>query len=142
MEANLGDAGPEEAIWIRNGWRVAHAFDTALPGWLVVLPRRHVESVDQLTDDEAAALGPVLRMVSGALVEVLGCAKTYVVMFAEAPGFPHLHFHVIPRAADMPEHLRGIGVFEHLRRPPAEWVTLDERRALATRLREATPSSW
>jgi len=33
-------------------WRVAHAFGTAAPGWLVVLPVRHVSA---LADLDAAA---------------------------------------------------------------------------------------
>ena len=30
---------------------------TALPGWLVLMPRRHVTAIADLTDDEARALG-------------------------------------------------------------------------------------
>lgn len=42
---------------------------------------------------------------------VLGCAKTYVALFAEAEGFAHVHFHVIPRAADLAADLRGPRIF-------------------------------
>jgi diadenosine tetraphosphate (Ap4A) HIT family hydrolase len=92
-------------------WRVAHAFATALPGWLVVVPRRHVTALDELTPEEAAELGPVLRSVTAALRTVVGCDKTYVALFAEAEGFAHVHFHVIPRHADLPDDLRGPRVF-------------------------------
>ena len=57
-------------------WDVAHAFNTAMPGWLVLVVRRHIEAIDELTDDEAAELGPLIRDVSRALREVVGCQKT------------------------------------------------------------------
>ncbi|MHB8641598.1 MAG: hypothetical protein ACYDA3_01745 [Gaiellaceae bacterium] len=37
--------------------------------------------------------------------------KTYAVLYAEHPKCPQLHFHVIPRAADLAPELRGPAVF-------------------------------
>jgi diadenosine tetraphosphate (Ap4A) HIT family hydrolase len=51
------DLPPRERLHVGPQWRVAHAFGTSLPGWLVVLPRRHVTALDQLTVGEAAGLG-------------------------------------------------------------------------------------
>jgi diadenosine tetraphosphate (Ap4A) HIT family hydrolase len=127
---------PETAIWLSDEWRVAHSLNSALLGWLVVMPRRHVEGVHELNDVEVAALGPLLRQVSARLVDVLGCAKTYVVMFAEQPGFTQLHFHVIPRNADLPDEFRGAKGFDFMKRPKAQWVSLEQRHELALRLRE------
>jgi galactose-1-phosphate uridylyltransferase len=56
--------------------RVAHAFGTSLPGRLVVVPRRHVIALDELTAGEAADLGPLLRALTAAMRAVLGCSKT------------------------------------------------------------------
>ena len=94
-------------MYVGPRWRVAHAFGTSLPGWLVVLPRRHVIALDELTAEEAADLGPLLRALTAALREVLGCSKTYVALFAEAEGFAHIHFHVVPRSPDLDQLLRG-----------------------------------
>jgi diadenosine tetraphosphate (Ap4A) HIT family hydrolase len=102
---------PRERVHVGARWRVAHAFGSALPGWLVVVPRRHVTALDELTPEEAADLGPLLRGVTAAMRSVLGCAKTYVALFAEAEGFAHVHFHVIPRAADLAADLRGPRIF-------------------------------
>jgi diadenosine tetraphosphate (Ap4A) HIT family hydrolase len=111
LSNNRHDLPPRERIYLGPRWRVAHAFGTALPGWLVVVPRRHVTSLDELTPEEAADLGPLLRSVTLAMRGVLGCAKTYVALFAEAEGFAHVHFHVIPRASDLAAELRGPRVF-------------------------------
>lgn len=42
------DLPPREWIYVGPGWRVAHAFGTALPGWLVLVPRRHVTALDDM----------------------------------------------------------------------------------------------
>ena len=116
------DLPPRERLHVGPRWRVAHAFGTSLPGWLVVLPRRHVTALDQLTAEEAADLGPLLCALTAALREVLGCPKTYVALFAEAEGFAHLHFHVMPRQPDLAPELRGPRVFGLLGGDPAGHV--------------------
>jgi diadenosine tetraphosphate (Ap4A) HIT family hydrolase len=121
---------------VDHGWVVAHSFNSALPGWLVVVPLRHVESLHELSEDEAGALGSLLRQLSAALIEVVGCAKTYAVMYAETPGFTHLHVHVIPRATDLAKELQGGGIFDYLHRPETHWVRQEERERLALQLRE------
>jgi diadenosine tetraphosphate (Ap4A) HIT family hydrolase len=108
---SLPDLPPRERVHVGLRWRVAHAFGTSLPGWLVVLPRRHVITLDELTVEEAADLGPLLRGLTAALREVLGCSKTYVALFAETEGFAHVHFHVVPRSPDLDQSLRGPRVF-------------------------------
>jgi diadenosine tetraphosphate (Ap4A) HIT family hydrolase len=134
---NVEQSGPSAAIWMTDGWRVAHSFNSALAGWLVVVPRRHIESIHELSDDESVELGRLLRLTSRALVEVLGCQKTYVMMFAEAAGFNHVHFHVVPRAHDLDAEQRGSSIFEYLKRPNSEWIPLEEQDELALALRNA-----
>ena len=88
----------------------------------MVLPRRHVTVIDQLTVEKAADLGPRLCALTAALCEVLGCRKTYVALFAEAEGFAHVHFHVVPGQPDLDPGLRGPRVFGLLGGDPASHV--------------------
>ncbi|MFD3918889.1 HIT family protein [Streptomyces sp. NPDC058595] len=125
QEARLDALPLSERIAFDRHWRVAHAFETALPGWLVLLPRRHVTAVHGLTDAEAATLGAWQVRLSRALHEVTGCVKTYVAQFAEVEGFAHVHFHVMPRMGDLPQELRGPGVFQLLRRPVEQRAASD-----------------
>ncbi|MGC5015139.1 HIT family protein [Streptosporangium sp. DT93] len=115
-EARFGALPSRERIAFDEHWRVAHAIGTALPGWLVLVPRRHVTAIADLTDAEASGLGTWQVRLSRALHEVTGCAKTYVVQFAELEGFHHVHFHIVPRMVDLPRELRGRGVFDLLGR--------------------------
>ncbi len=112
--AGLENLPPRERIAVDKYWRVAHAFGSAVPGWLVLLPRRHIISIAELTGPEAASLGTWQVRLSRALHTVLGCQKTYVAQFAEAEGFAHVHFHIVPRAADLASEFRGPRIFQLL----------------------------
>lgn len=131
------DMPPRERVYVGPRWRVAHAFGTSLPGWLVLLPRRHVIALDQLTAEEAADLGPLLRAATSALRAVTRCGKTYVALFAESEGFQHVHFHVIPRHSDLDAGLRGPLVFGLLGDDPARNVPEQVMDQLAVRLADA-----
>ena len=102
-------------------WDIVHSYNTALPGWLVIVARRHVEAIHELTTAEAAELGVLIRQASVGLRDVTGCLKTYVIQFAEAAEHPHVHFHIGPRMADQPEDHRSTKVFAYLasRKPNA-----------------------
>jgi diadenosine tetraphosphate (Ap4A) HIT family hydrolase len=108
------DLPPRDAVVVTPRWRVVHAFNAALAGWLVMAPRRHVTALDELDDAELAELGLLQGRVSAALRQVVGCQKTYSVLFAEAQGFAHLHVHLIPRMPDQPADRRGPAVFGYL----------------------------
>lgn len=124
-----------ELIAADSHWRVAHAFNTSLPGWLVLLPRRHVTSIAELTDAEAAALGTWQVRLSRALRDVTGCVKTYIMQFAEQEGFGHVHFHVVPRMPDLPGEHRGPRVFHYLIEPPGQGISEEHRDHVAAELR-------
>ena len=117
-------------------WDIVHSYNTALPGWLVLVARRHIEAVDELTDEEAAELGILLRLVSLALKDITGCLKTYVIQFAEAVEHPHVHFHVIPRMADQPEDRRSTKIFGYLGVPVEERVSEATMNIIAVKVRE------
>jgi diadenosine tetraphosphate (Ap4A) HIT family hydrolase len=134
---NRPDLAPRERVYVGPHWRVAHAFGTALPGWLVVVPRRHVTALDELTAEESADLGPLLSELTAAMRSVLGSAKSYVALFAEAEGFAHVHFHVIPRAADLADDLRGPRIFWLLGGDAGRHVPEPVMDDIATRLASA-----
>src|ERR1700754_3946456 len=125
LNGRIDSLPPREVVAVDAHWRVAHALTTGLPGWLVVVARRHVASLADLTDAEAAGLGAWQVRLSRALRAVTGCAKTYVAAFGEQEGFNHLHVHVAPRMPDLPAERRGPGVFAYLGVPAEQRV--DER---------------
>jgi diadenosine tetraphosphate (Ap4A) HIT family hydrolase len=131
------DRRPWEQVYVDDRWRLTLAFDTSLPGWLVLVPVRHVEGLHELDHDEAEGMGRLLRQASTALVEATGCERTYVMLFAEKDGFSHLHLHIVPRHEDLPVEHRGPAVFAYLGVPEPEQLPEEDRDLLAARLREA-----
>ena len=129
------DLPPRERILVTEHWRVCHAFDTSLEGWLVVDALEHVGGLHELPPEAHRELGDLVGRLSTALVAELGCAKTYVMQFSEAAGFAHLHVHVVPRSADLPPESRGAAIFRHLG-PTAvgDRVTPERRDDVARRL--------
>jgi diadenosine tetraphosphate (Ap4A) HIT family hydrolase len=133
---NAGTAPLWDCIYRTPLWDVAHCYETALPGWLVLIARRHIESLDELTDPEAVELGRLIHSTSSALKEITGCVKTYVLQFAESPQHPHVHFHIIPRMADQPEDRRSTQIFGYLGVPEDERVSQEVMNAIALKVRE------
>jgi diadenosine tetraphosphate (Ap4A) HIT family hydrolase len=128
---------PRDDVVHTDHWRVAHAFNSTLPGWLVLLPTRHVTAFTKLTPEAAGELGGLVSRLSTALETVTGCVKTYLMQFSEAEGFSHLHLHLVPRMADHPEDARGPMVFAYMTDDQAQWLPTTERDTIALSVRAA-----
>jgi diadenosine tetraphosphate (Ap4A) HIT family hydrolase len=86
----------DDGLWLVSH-HLGHYTD---PGELIVKLRRHAESVAELTDAEAAVLGPLLRAAVDAVQRVVRPERVYVAAFSER--VRHVHFYVLPRTAAMP----------------------------------------
>lgn len=131
--------GPSCPEWDRivrtDHWDLAHAFDSSHLGWLVLVTQTHRASLADLTDAEAAELGPLTKAVSMALRDVTGCPKTYLAQFAEHPDHQHVHVHVVARTDELkPEH-RGPFVFAELGAESDKRVPEAELNELTDKLR-------
>ena len=102
--AQLAGATPPPAggvIFDDGRWVVTHhPKPYADPGELIVQCRRHCESLGDLTQDEAAALGPVLRAAVHAIETTVRPERVYAACFGER--VRHVHFYLLPRTSAMP----------------------------------------
>lgn len=101
---------------------VEHAYPSRLLGWLVIVLKRHAEALHDLAPAEFAELAELQSAAARALRDVTGCAKEYLMCLAEAPGHHHVHFHIVPRAADLPVELKGAAIFAMIKTTEAEAV--------------------
>jgi diadenosine tetraphosphate (Ap4A) HIT family hydrolase len=133
-------SAPGGALHDDGLWYVSHHTGPHTdPGELIVKTRRHCESLGELTSEEAAALGPVLRSAIRALGRVVVAERIYAVSFNER--IRHVHFLLLPRTRDMPRghvisdlYRRARNLFRKfgvLRNPSTA-----EREAAATRIRQ------
>jgi diadenosine tetraphosphate (Ap4A) HIT family hydrolase len=139
QQAELAGLPPRDDVVHTDHWRVAHAFNSTLAGWLVLLPARHVTSFTQLSAEAADELGGLVRRLGTALESVTGCEKTYLMQFSEAEGFSHLHLHLVPRLPHHPEAALGPRVFAYLTQDQADWLSETERDSVAVSVRAALP---
>lgn len=130
-----GEAPTWDSIYRSDYWDVVHAYNTSYLGWLVLIARRHIEALDELTFAESADLGALLREVSQALKSHIGCQKTYVMQFAESDQHPHVHFHIVPRLPDQAPDDIAYRVMRHLGVPLSERCSEDDMNALALAIR-------
>jgi histidine triad (HIT) family protein len=72
------------------------------PGHCLVIPKRHVERFEQLTDAEAAQIFQVIKKVNTAVEKVFGTSSYLLLEKNGVESFQtvfHVHFHYIPRKA-------------------------------------------
>jgi len=98
-------------------------------GHTLVIPKEAKATVDQLSDESAAALGRVLPRLCRAVVKVSGTPHYNILQNNGAPAHQavfHVHFHIIPK----PNEKQGLGV---------NWPTgkLDDGETLAQEIRAA-----
>lgn len=72
-------------------------------GHVLVIPKEPAETLDQLSDESAAAIGRVLPRLSRAVLAATGARHFNVLQNNGAPAHQavfHVHFHIIPRFDD------------------------------------------
>jgi histidine triad (HIT) family protein len=78
-------------------------------GHTLVVPKEAAETLDQLSDESAAALGRVLPRLCRAVIAVTG-TREYNVLENNGVGahqaIAHVHFHIIPK----PNRNEGLGI--------------------------------
>jgi histidine triad (HIT) family protein len=73
------------------------------PGHTLVIPKEEVATVDQLSDDAAAAVGRVLPRISRAVLAATGAREFNILQNNGASAHQavfHVHFHIIPKLPD------------------------------------------
>lgn len=106
---------PGPTIYTGKYWMVEHAYPCKLKGWLVIVAKRHVESLHELTLEEFSELAELSYKTTKLLHNTLKCKKEYLICLAEKRHFKHIHFHVVPRAKGLASELRGTKIFAMLK---------------------------
>lgn len=109
----------------------------ALPGWMLLISRRHVAGPAQFTEQEAASFGPTLCHLERVLLEVSGALRIYTAALGESS--PHFHCHMVPRYRTMPKDAKAWAVFDLQRAAAAGEITAD--LAEVERVRDAYRSA-
>jgi len=107
------------------------------PGHSLVIPKRHVERLEELTDAEATRIHQVIRKVNSATRSVFE-TSAYLVLQKNGvevgQTVPHVHFHLIPRKSNDDSTLAFLwhAVLAQIKRP----ISPEEMRSDISRMKE------
>jgi diadenosine tetraphosphate (Ap4A) HIT family hydrolase len=124
----------DDGLWLV----VHHPGSFADPGELLLILRRHTESLGDLSDAEATALGLVLRGGVGAIERVVEPERVYAASYNER--VRHVHFFLLPRTGALPAGHVTSDLFRRARGLLRGWrlarnPSPAERAEAATRIR-------
>src|SRR5271154_1309465 len=132
--ASLSGPGRKEPLFENELWHVRHAAAPfGVPGWMMLISRRHVAGPASFNEEEAESFGLALRHFERVLEEVTGALRIYTAAMGESSH--HFHAHMVPRYATMPKGATAWGVFDLERAAKAGEIAVDA--AEVSRLSEA-----
>lgn len=99
-------------------------------GYYMVESIRHFRGMYDATDEEMAAIGKMLKVLSKSLMDILDAAQIYAFVIGE--GLMHFHIHVVARYKDAPKEFWGPPVDEW---PDAPRGTVHDVRNLNEKVR-------
>jgi diadenosine tetraphosphate (Ap4A) HIT family hydrolase len=78
---------PGPFVYEGKHWIVDHAYPTRHLGWLVILPKRHVEALHELTREEFQELAEIEYRLVQVMHSDPEVQKEYLMCFAEVKAF-------------------------------------------------------
>jgi diadenosine tetraphosphate (Ap4A) HIT family hydrolase len=135
LPCDLEAADSAAIVYRDDDWACEVADGYEVPGWFFLRLRRHAEGWSEPTVAELADFGPVSQRISAAIQSATSATNVYFLSFGE--NYPHFHFLVIARDAEVPPASRGAAILS-LR---AEGLDIAESRVVAARVRDALVSA-
>ncbi len=81
-------------------WRVLYNYKPMLPGHSMLIPKRHVQRLEELNTDEIVEFHTLTKRIQRAFKDVYG-TEEYLLCLQNGPSagqtVAHVHFHMIPR---------------------------------------------
>lgn len=109
-----------------------------LPGHCLIIPKRHAERFEQLTDAENASIGRIIKKVDQAAIKVFNRSSYFLLQKNGAEvgqTVPHVHFHYFPREAGDDSSLKFLMkmYIANLKKP----MTPPEMKEVCDKMKEA-----
>lgn len=128
---------PGSYIYEGLSWVVDHAYPTSLKGWLVIVLKRHVEALHDLTHEEFRELADIQYRLAQVMRSRASIEKEYMMCFSEAEHFHHVHIHFVAKPQDLPQEVKGPRIFSYLNVDQQSVIPPSEIKALCEELKEA-----
>jgi len=83
-------------------FRFFYSHKPVLPGHALIVPKRHIETILDMNENELAELGPLMQKLSIALMKAYSCDGIDMSLQNGATAgasVEHIHWHLVPRKA-------------------------------------------
>ncbi|MFC5452367.1 HIT family protein [Paenibacillus aestuarii] len=95
----ITDQPPGGYFYEDEHWKVCHfPAQQSILGRIVLESRRHFLDFSEMTEEEAASYGILIKKLYSALKHVTGAERVYSLITID--GVPHFHAHFIPRRSE------------------------------------------
>jgi diadenosine tetraphosphate (Ap4A) HIT family hydrolase len=102
-----------------------------------------VEALHDLTHEEFRELADIQYRLAQIMQAQASIEKEYMMCFAEAEHFQHVHIHFVAKPKDLPQEAKGPRIFAYLNVDPHAAVSPQEIKALSEELKVAlSTSTW
>ncbi|MEJ3406087.1 hypothetical protein WDJ51_15235 [Rathayibacter sp. YIM 133350] len=108
LPCDLEEADANAVVYRDDVWSCEIADGYDVPGWFILRLRRHAEGWAGATIDELAGFGPLSKRLVAAIQQATAAPTVYFLSFGE--NYPHFHFLVITRPADLSPDLTGAAI--------------------------------
>ncbi|KQP01798.1 hypothetical protein [Leifsonia sp. Leaf264] len=108
LPCELEEADAAAVVYRDDTWSCEIASGYDVPGWFILRLRRHAEGWSGATAEELAGFGPLSQRLVAAIQQATDAPTVYFLSFGE--NYPHFHFLVITRPADLPPELKGAAI--------------------------------
>jgi diadenosine tetraphosphate (Ap4A) HIT family hydrolase len=119
-----------------NYWLVDHAYPASLKGWLVIVLRRHVEALHELSQEEFSELADIQYKLAQVMRTDAFTEKEYMMCFAEGENFHHIHIHFVAKPENLPAEAKGPRIFSMLNIDEQHAIPATELKAFCEKLKE------
>ena len=128
------ERGDSDAIWSDERWIVAPLErPSGLPAIVILFPRAH-HDLDDLPEEQARELGPLIQRVEAAVRSVGEIGRVHVCRWGD--GSEHLHFWFMARPARLPQLVGSFAaIWDDILPPVPEAVWRANLRTIAAALK-------
>ena len=125
-----------QTFYEEDGVMALCTYKPVVPGHCLVIPKRHVERFEQLSEEEIAKIGRVIKLVNQAAEKAYGTAA-YLLLQKNGrevgQTVPHVHVHYMPRKAGDDSVIAFLWkmLIATVRKP----ISLDERKRAVDRMK-------
>jgi len=106
-----------QVYYMTRHFMVAYDIEPVLPGHSLIIPKRHVLDVTQLTESEFSEIYRIISKVKPVLLKRYDADSYDITMqIGKHSGrtVPHLHIHIIPRSNVDPYQIKNNKMYENL----------------------------